>query len=289
MTMIRNLARRKRWLLAGAFLASLWPFATVRAQEVVMAPSAAMASPSTMAPTMMMAPSSCASGSCASCSTGYCQTHHCPPPLQHCMEGAPHIRVKCGCPKPICNPCSQPGWGYYETCWSPWPWPRNYGHCPTVPPAATVALSGPGGIVDQVVPYGATSDVITSPVPGPQQRMMPPSTATSPMPYGTGAMPYGAAPMQTNPVPSTPMPMQTVPMPMPSAPMRPSPMVVPQSPGAGNSFDNLPTPRPLPSSPPRNSSQNYQNFDNSIETFPAPRPENTVPRLNAHPTNLEGF
>src|SRR6478735_1178676 len=39
-----------------------------------------------------------------------CQRTHCPPPLKHCMEGHPRICWKCGCPKPICNPCDQPNW-----------------------------------------------------------------------------------------------------------------------------------------------------------------------------------
>jgi len=82
-----------------------------------------------------------ADGDCASCTSTRCQSHHCPPALKHCAEGAPRICVRLGCPKPICNPCNQPNWGYYETCWRPWPWPADYSHCAVVPPAATIALS----------------------------------------------------------------------------------------------------------------------------------------------------
>src|SRR5437868_4850475 len=62
------------------------------------------------------------SGNCSDCGGDpfCCQRHHCPPALSHCQEGPPKIRVKCGCPRPICNPCNQPNWGYYERCWSPW-------------------------------------------------------------------------------------------------------------------------------------------------------------------------
>src|SRR5439155_1922322 len=142
------------------------------AQDVVMAPGAAMAP---------LAAGSCASGSCSTCATGhFCQTHHCPPPLQHCMEGHPHIRVKCGCPKPICNPCNQPGWGYYEACWSPWPFPPNYNHCVTLPPAATIALSGPN---NPNAPYygpggpGEATYPSTRSLPAPVAPSMPPVTA----------------------------------------------------------------------------------------------------------------
>jgi hypothetical protein len=34
-----------------------------------------------------------------------------------------------------------PHWGFYETCWSPWPFPPDWTHCPTPPPAAFVALN----------------------------------------------------------------------------------------------------------------------------------------------------
>ena len=79
-------------------------------------------------------------GSCGSCGS-FCQTHHCPPAYVHCLEGPPCIRWKCGCPRPVCNPCELPHWGYYDKCWTPWPFPPNWTHCPTLPPAATVTLN----------------------------------------------------------------------------------------------------------------------------------------------------
>ena len=67
-----------------------------------------------------------------------CPKFHCPPALRHCLEGAPRIHFRRGCPKPICNPCTAPNWGYYQTCWTPWPWPQDWNHCPVQPPAAVV-------------------------------------------------------------------------------------------------------------------------------------------------------
>lgn len=70
-----------------------------------------------------------------------CNKSCCPPPYRHCQEGAPRIKVEKGCPLPICNPCNAPNWGYYQTCWNPWPWGRDFSHCPVMPPAAHVHLS----------------------------------------------------------------------------------------------------------------------------------------------------
>ena len=38
--------------------------------------------------------------------------------------------------KPICAPCGLKHYGYYPTCWRPWPFPTNYSHCPPPPPPA---------------------------------------------------------------------------------------------------------------------------------------------------------
>ncbi len=92
-------------------------------------------------PTAVWAQQGCAP--CATfgmpCAVG-CQTHHCPPAYKHCYEGAPHIHYTRGCPHPICNPCDLPHWGFYETCWTPYPWPANFAHCPTPPPATFVTM-----------------------------------------------------------------------------------------------------------------------------------------------------
>src|SRR5437660_1580852 len=57
---------------------------------------------------------------CATCSTcGSCETClpeparcHCPPPFCHTQEGPPCIHYKCGCPRPVCDPCNLPHYGY---------------------------------------------------------------------------------------------------------------------------------------------------------------------------------
>lgn len=63
-----------------------------------------------------------------------CATH------VHCAEAPPRILFRNCCPKPICNPCESgaPHWGYYQTCWTPWPWPADWSHCPVPPPASQV-------------------------------------------------------------------------------------------------------------------------------------------------------
>jgi hypothetical protein len=75
-----------------------------------------------------------------------CQRTHCPPPLHHCMERPPCIKFKCGCPRPVCCPCNNPNWGYYQPCWVPWPWPPDWSHCPVAPPASLV-IPGPANVL----------------------------------------------------------------------------------------------------------------------------------------------
>lgn len=77
-----------------------------------------------------------------------CCHEPCPPCYVHCQEGHPRIRIKCGCPKPVCDPCDLEHFGYYPTCWQPWPYPPDWSHCPVPPPGAvfdaTAGLAGPG-------------------------------------------------------------------------------------------------------------------------------------------------
>jgi hypothetical protein len=82
-------------------------------------------------------------------SVGCCQHFHCPH-TNFCFEGAPHIHFHQGCAKPLINPCTQPNWGYYQTCWSPWPWPPEWNHCPVQPPASMVFP--PGGPIFESAP-----------------------------------------------------------------------------------------------------------------------------------------
>src|SRR5436305_6301413 len=67
---------------------------------------------------------------------GSCGRAPCPPKFHHHFEGQPKLKYKRACPKPVCNPCDLENWGYYQTCWRPWPWAPNWNHCPVVPPGA---------------------------------------------------------------------------------------------------------------------------------------------------------
>lgn len=99
-----------------------------------------------------------------------CQRFHCPPGIKHCLEGPPHIHFQRGCPRPICNPCVNPNWGYFEPCYSPWPWPPDFSHCRVLPPAATVVLNPghPVGIGSpQTAPMAPATNGQTLPPPRP--------------------------------------------------------------------------------------------------------------------------
>jgi hypothetical protein len=112
----------------------------------------------------------CATFGTPSTSTGNCcQTLHCPPAYHHCYERPPCIHWKCGCPHPICNPCDLPHWGVYDKCWTPWPFPPNWTHCPTPPPAAYVTLNPYANLppVRSTQPsYQTPSGVPVPPAPG---------------------------------------------------------------------------------------------------------------------------
>jgi hypothetical protein len=73
----------------------------------------------------------CPGGACAAvpCAGGCCDNKHCPPPLVHCMERPPKIKFQCACPRPVCDPCQLEHFGYYQTCWCPWPFPPDLRHC----------------------------------------------------------------------------------------------------------------------------------------------------------------
>lgn len=53
------------------------------------------------------------------------------PTYHHIHEGAPKLKFKTGYPRPVCDPNLLPHFGYFQTCWSPWPFPADWGHCPT--------------------------------------------------------------------------------------------------------------------------------------------------------------
>jgi hypothetical protein len=88
------------------------------------------------------------------CDEGCCQRCNCPPPYRHCMERPPRIKFKCACPKPVCPPCELEHWGYYETCWRPWPFPPDWTHCPVPPPSAHLEAQGFPGMSMPPEPSG---------------------------------------------------------------------------------------------------------------------------------------
>jgi hypothetical protein len=94
--------------------------------------------PSSFAQQACLGQPCCAPADC-SCKPG-CNVWNCPPPYKYCMESPPCICVICACPKPVCCPADAPNWGYFQTCWRPYPWGPNWSHCYGVPPAAQVAL-----------------------------------------------------------------------------------------------------------------------------------------------------
>jgi hypothetical protein len=68
------------------------------------------------------------------CGKPCCGQWFCCPKFYHCQEKAPKIKIKCVCSKPVCDPCTLEGYGYYPTCWRSMG-PLNYTHCPTPAPA----------------------------------------------------------------------------------------------------------------------------------------------------------
>jgi hypothetical protein len=95
--------------------------------------------------------------SCSTCGTpqtGY--PFHCPPKFLHWSEGPPKLKFKNACPKPVCDPCNLPHAGYYEPCWSPWPWASDWSHC-ALPPSALTVEDVPPNAVPTYTPRAPTS------------------------------------------------------------------------------------------------------------------------------------
>jgi hypothetical protein len=119
-------------------LSVLWPAAVARAQGCPTCAAAQAASP-TDAPTAASAPGD----NCTTCA-GKCKSEHCCPKYVFTQEKMPTIKYCRVCSKPLAEPCSvasDPGYGYYPTCWRPMG-PLNYTHC-TVPPPAILAQPPP--------------------------------------------------------------------------------------------------------------------------------------------------
>ncbi|HEY7424304.1 MAG TPA: hypothetical protein VH682_08765 [Gemmataceae bacterium] len=65
---------------------------------------------------------------------------HCPKTV-FCKPRCPNIKYRCVCPKPVCSCGGLENFGYYATCWQPWPFPPDYSHCPVPPPIVVAAPS----------------------------------------------------------------------------------------------------------------------------------------------------
>ena len=112
---------------------------------------------------------------CPTCPVGAaCHPHHerCPPPFVHWQEGPPRIRYKHACPRPVCNPCDLPHFGYFQPRWRPWPFPPGWSHCPEMPPIATIY---PGPLPATAVPV-PTEPEPTPIIPAPDgaEKLLPP-------------------------------------------------------------------------------------------------------------------
>jgi hypothetical protein len=121
--------------------------------------------------------------SCTTCAPAPV-THPCPPKFWHWAEGPPKLKFKKACPKPVCDPCTLPHAGYYQTCWHPWPWDPDWSHC-VLPPTALTYGEAPGDVV------------IPLPSPRAPAALPPPSESTLPSnPTNQGAQ----TPAQPRPV-----------------------------------------------------------------------------------------
>lgn len=94
-----------------------------------------------------------------------CCKEKCPPKFVHCMEGRPKLKFKCGCPKPVCDPCNLEHYGYYRTCWQPWPWGPNWSHCCVPPPGEIVhrEQAAMGMMAPQIISVTPLTDDLHSP------------------------------------------------------------------------------------------------------------------------------
>jgi hypothetical protein len=136
-----------------------------------------------------------------------CNKDCCPPCYKYRYEGPPKIKFKKGCPKPLCDPCNLPHYGYYPTCWGPWPFQQDWCHCPVPPPAALVP------------PYAPKQ-------PGEDEKL-------SPMPRKVEATPPDSLPPASMPTLKT--------EPLPSAAVGPTPL-----PPAEEKPAEAKTPTPMP-------------------------------------------
>jgi len=90
----------------------------------------------------------------------------CPPPYVHCQEGPPCVKFKHLCPKPVCDPCHLQHYGYFATCWHPWPFPADFSHCPYPPHGGIAAV--PATIAGPATKPESAPVLEKGPMPGPE-------------------------------------------------------------------------------------------------------------------------
>ena len=152
----------------------------------------------------------CGSNQC--CQTD-CNVWNCPPAYKHCQEGPPSIHILAGCPKPVCCPFDAPNWGYFQTCWRPYPWGQSWAHCQGVPPASQVptqipvhtapntSASFPSPVSSSPSTYSAIPTPVTS---APATYSAIPTPVTS-VPAISSTIPFADVPSATNNVHSMPL------------------------------------------------------------------------------------
>jgi hypothetical protein len=185
-----------------------------------------------------------------------CGKQHCPPYFKYFYERPPKLKFKKACPRPICDPCTLPHYGYYQTCWHPWPFPPDWSHCPTPPPAALVPQAPVGApqplreppLPDEQGPAPKPpvfQPSVLPPVPPPaglNDRAIPTSGERS-TPVGRGAEPSALRRPPAEWLPPPPLP----PMPARSADVTSKES---QAPPALPSLGINQTPKNLPEAPP---------------------------------------
>lgn len=101
-----------------------------------------------LAPLAAAGPARAGEGGCCTASFGiFC------PKTTFCRVKPPCIKWHCVCPKPVCDCGSLEHYGYYPTCWHPWPFPPDYSHCHQPPPSA---------LADQLINEAAAAPVVPS-------------------------------------------------------------------------------------------------------------------------------
>jgi hypothetical protein len=105
---------------------------TVQSQHAQLPNPAAEASPAELSTSLhrMSPDSSPAEMATAGCSASCCGVSHRAPFAGSRVYDPRTCGHKIRATHPICNPCQMRQFGYVPTCWSLWPEPPSYDHCP---------------------------------------------------------------------------------------------------------------------------------------------------------------